>query len=223
MNLLKRITDIVKTNLNEFLEKTADPILAINQIIREMETHITVLRQNTTQALTSQKLLEKKNYKLNKEIAKWEENAILAIQNSRDDLAKRALGLKNECIKKQEPLASQIKDITEIAQVLKTDLFQMEEKVQEARRKREGLIIKKRAAESKLNFYKNKSQNQSDSSIVSAESIIDGYSEFKEMEEDVLKKEAMADAWQEVNERKKSKEDDELLKELNELKKKIQK
>ena len=58
MGLFKRINDIISANLNEMIEGFENPETMLKQAIREMESSIAQVKQETARAMASEKLGE---------------------------------------------------------------------------------------------------------------------------------------------------------------------
>ena len=198
MGIFKRIKDIVTANINELLDKIEDPEQMIDQMIREMEESILELRKQTASAIASAKLTAKKVGEHEKEVAKWLENAELAIGEGKDDLARKALARKREVSDHLETLLKQLADENEMIAKMKGDLHMVEEKVQQARRKRETLIMKKRAAETKKKMIESK-EKAAAAFDGSANSIINGFDSFTKYEEKIERELAEVEARAQLN------------------------
>jgi len=147
MAIFKRIRDIIAASVNDLLAKAEDPEAAAAQMIREMEESIVALRKEAASAIASHKMLERSLEKATGEIATWRENAELAVRESKDDLARKALGRKKDAEALAGEIESQLAESSRLVGKLKGELARVEDKVQEARAKRETLVTKKRLAE----------------------------------------------------------------------------
>ena len=198
MGIFKRIKDIISANINDLLDKFEDPEHMIDQMIKEMEESILELRKQTASAIASSKMTAKKISSAEKELAKWLKNAELAVTEGDDELARKALARKREISSHLEVLKKQLEDEETMIERMKTDLHLVEEKVQEARRKRETLIMKKRAAEAKKQMIESREKANS-AFDGSASSIINGFDSFAKYEEKIERELAEAEARVELN------------------------
>lgn len=232
MGIFKRIKDMITANINDLLEKFEDPEHVIDQMIKEMEETIIDVRKQTASAIASSKMTSKKISDNEKEVAKWQKNAELAIMEGDDELAKKALTRRREIEAVLESMKKQLADEEEMILKMKSDLHLVEEKVQEARRKRESLLMKKRAADAKKKMIES-SEKARAAFDGSASSIINGFDSFAKYEEKIERELAEAEAREELNtDRKKTnleaefdhlQKDSEVDDELAELKKKLKK
>ncbi len=186
MAIFKRIRDIISASINDMLDGVEDPEKMVNQIIREMEKSIAEMRKNTASAIATRKSLEKKLQRAETEVESWQKNAEIAIEQKDDELAKKALLRKKEIENRKQDLAVQLKEGTELAEKLREELSMLEDKVQEARAKRETLLTKKRAAETRQKLANNTQKiRRHIDRLSSAESIIRGFESFEKFEENI--------------------------------------
>ena len=198
MGIFKRIKDIVTANINDLLDKFEDPENMIDQMIKEMEDSILELRKQTASAIAGSKMTAKKLSESEKEEAKWLNNAELAINDGKDDLARKALARKREISNHLEVLKKQLADEDNMIENMKSDLHLVEEKVQEARRKRETLLMKKRAAETKQKMIESSEKARS-AFDGSSSSIINGFDSFAKYEEKIERELAEVEARAEMS------------------------
>ena len=100
MGILTRIFNLFRATSNDLLDKAEDPGKMIKQMISDLEAQKKKAKEQMTEALALQKRLERDTQKEHQEAEKWEQKAILAVQNDKDDLAKEALTRKNEHLRR---------------------------------------------------------------------------------------------------------------------------
>ena len=196
MSIFKRIKDIISANINDLLDKFEDPENIIDQMIREMEDSIIEVRKQTAAAIAAAKMSERQIVKTGKEVEKWQTNAEMAIESAEDELARKALQRKREVAEQLNLMNNQLKDEQGMIVKMKSDLHLIEEKVQEARRKRETLLMKKRAADAKKKMLASTEKARSTFNG-SANSIINGFDTFTKYEQQIEKEPAEAEAHEE--------------------------
>ena len=89
-----------------------------------------------TEALALQKRLERDTEKEQTETGKWEQKAILAVQNGKDDLAKEALVRKKEHERRALEFEKQLAHHKQNADVLRDGYQKLEDKIDEIKRKK---------------------------------------------------------------------------------------
>lgn len=199
MNLLDRISRLVTANINHLLDKAEDPEVMIKQLIRDMEQNIIEMRRETVRAVARQKQLEKQIEAAREHLAELESNAALALSKGDEILARKAVGKKLNTAKAKDLMEKELIAATRTAEELKAELSRLEDRVQEARRKKEELIARNRAANAQL-----RTQEALQRSADTIESMATSFTEMPPydpmalMQESVLRAEAEAEAMREM-------------------------
>ena len=188
-SIFRRINDIINSNINDLLDRIEDPERMIKQIIREMEENINQSREGVINAIASEKQLlhELENHRQQAE--NWRGKAETALEAGKEDLCRTALLRKKEIeriINNLEPAWETAKATSER---LKTQLRKLEDKLEEAKRKRSTLIARQRAAEARQHL--NGTLRKFDESI-------DAQRRFDHMEDRVAEMEARTAAVEEL-------------------------
>lgn len=144
MRLLTRIRDLLNASLNDLLDGLEKPELMLNQLIRDLDSSILELRREIVTTLTQRNLLQTRLDKAQADSARWQDNAALAVGQSRDDLARQALQHKHTALATSASLATQLAETDQAVVDLRTQLRALEDKAQEARRKRDTLLARQR-------------------------------------------------------------------------------
>lgn len=147
MSILKRISKLVTANINHMLDEAEEPEVMVKQLIRDMEESIIELRRETVRAVAREKQLAKQIHVTDDTVADLEKKASFALDKGDEDLARQLLAKKLNSEKARETLEQELTGTKELAEQLKTDLSRLEDQVQVARRKKEELIRRQRAAE----------------------------------------------------------------------------
>jgi len=150
MGLFSRFTDIVNANLNTMLDKAEQPEKMIRLIIGEMEETLVEVRSTAAKNIAEQKAQTRKMKSTEASIAHWQEQAGLALSKNRDDLAKSALAQKHKC---QAELTQQVKEneqLTEFLTAVQEDAMRLQDKLTEAKRRQEALLLRQQSAEVRL-------------------------------------------------------------------------
>jgi phage shock protein A len=94
MGILDRVSMIVKSNVNDFLDKSTNPQMAFNQFMLEMQDGMKQAQQAVTDAHAQKKLFEINASDARKKADEWQRRAETAVRAGRDDLAQEALRQK---------------------------------------------------------------------------------------------------------------------------------
>ena len=147
MGILTRIFNLFRATTSDLLDKAEDPEKMIKQMISDLEAQKKKAKEQMTEALALQKRLERDTEKEHQEAKKWEQKAILAVQNEKDDLAKEALTRKNEHLRRALDFEKQLEMHQNNADSLKESYQTMEDKIDEIKRKQGLLSVKQKQAE----------------------------------------------------------------------------
>jgi phage shock protein A len=145
MNLLTRLRHLLNASLNDLLDGLENPQTMINQLIRDLDAAILATRRDVTAALAQRQLLDQRHARTAADIDRWQDHAALAVANQRDDLARQALARKHDLQGAQAALTAQLAAADAALAELRANLHTLEEKTQEARRKRDTLLAQQRA------------------------------------------------------------------------------
>jgi len=153
MGIVTRFINVIRAYTNSFLDKAEDPEKMLQQMLSDLETQKRQAKQRMTEALALQKRLERDTEKENQEAGKWEQKAILAVQNEKDELAKEALVRKKEHQRRANEFEIQLEKHRSNAEVLKSGYQKMEDKIEEIKRKKGLLMAKQKQAEAQEKIY----------------------------------------------------------------------
>ena len=190
MGILTRIFNLFRATTSDLLDKAEDPEKMIKQMISDLEAQKKKAKEQMTEALALQKRLERDTEKEHQEAEKWEQKAILAVQNEKDDLAKEALTRKNEHLRRALDFEKQLEMHRNNADSLKESYQTMEDKIDEIKRKQGLLSVKQKQAEAQEKIYKTIEGLGDTSGIMDT---------IERAEEKVENLQARAEAYQEIN------------------------
>jgi phage shock protein A len=94
MSILDRLSTLVKSNVNDLIDKMQDPGKEIDQLVLDMEDSIRQARAEVAASIAGEKRMAKQAEELAAEAKTWEEHAAKAVQAGDDALAKEALRRK---------------------------------------------------------------------------------------------------------------------------------
>ena len=147
MGVFERISRIIRSNINDLLDRAEDPEKMLQQIMVDMQQDLREAKLHVASAIRDQKKLETR-YHDNLEMSdKWERRAIAAVEEGNDTLAKEALRRKKSFEQLAEGYKEQLKEQSESVQFLKTSLSSLEAKIEEARRRKDLLIARQKRAQ----------------------------------------------------------------------------
>lgn len=198
MAIFRRVREIISASLNELLVESEDPERSVQQIIREMERAIAEVRHQTADSVAELKMTERRIEKAQTEQESCVEQAKTALRHRSEDQARRALRKKRKLADLLEVLEKDLEEKCELVRFQKEELALLEEKVQEARLKRETLVAKKRLAETKRSFIDQVEGGSGISGRSAARTILDGQEALERLADEADVDQAEADAQEEV-------------------------
>lgn len=146
MGMFTRFADIINANLNSMLDKAEHPEKMIRLIIQEMEETLVEVRSTAAKHIAEKKTMQRQIDGMNKSIERWNEKAELAVSKGRDDLAKSALSEKHKNVQQVEALAEEMAKLDEFLQAVQEDGHRLQQKLAEAKRRQEALLLREESA-----------------------------------------------------------------------------
>jgi len=147
MGLFDRISTLFRSNINDLISRAENPEKMLNQLILDMKTQLAKAKQEAASAIADEKKLQADAEGLKKQAEDWERRAMLAVQENRDDLATTALMRYNEALQGAQQLhETWVRHKAETEQ-LKGSLRQLNDKIEEAKRKKNILVARAKRAE----------------------------------------------------------------------------
>lgn len=190
MGIVSRFVNVLRAYSNSFLDKAEDPEKMLQQMITDLEEQKRQAKQQMTEALALQKRLERDTEKEQTEAGKWEQKAILAVQNGKDDLAKEALVRKKEHERRALEFEKQLAHHKQNADVLRDGYQKLEDKVDEIKRKKGLLLAKQKQAEAQEKIY------QTIEGFGNSTGALDT---IERMEDKIEEQQSRAEAYQEIS------------------------
>lgn len=129
MQTLNRAKLIVRSHVNDLLEKAEDADKTRALMLEEMRQNVRHVKALIVGAIADLKLIEREIDAHGTEAERWEEKAVFALKKGEEDLARRALARKGEHIKKADLFREQIDTQQEIIDSLKVSLKTLETKL----------------------------------------------------------------------------------------------
>lgn len=144
MGLLERVSTLIRANLNDMVDRAEDPEKLIKQVILDMENQYLQVKTQVAVSIADQHMLEKK-FRENEDGGKdWMRKAELAVDKSQDDLARAALDRYQTAQKLAVSYREQVDDQKAQVETLKSALIKLEQKLEEAKSKRDLLLARHR-------------------------------------------------------------------------------
>jgi phage shock protein A len=144
MALMERVTTLLRANLNDLIDKAADPEKMLKQLVLDMENQLLQVKTQVAIAIADQHLLEKKTAEHETAAASWKNKAALAVAKSRDGMAREALERSLSHVQMGRSFLEQLEDQRSEAEALRSAFLKLQQKLTETRAHCELLIAEHR-------------------------------------------------------------------------------
>jgi len=189
MGIFSRLKTLVAANVNALIGKAEKPEKMLNQLIIEMNEQLIESKKAVAMAIADEKKLEREKDNQFAQSKDWERKAMLAVTNGKDDLAKEALLRKQEYDNAAAEYQKQWEAQKSSVDKLKESLRELQNKIEEAQRKKNLLIARAKRAEA---------QQKIQDTISTVSGNRSAFEAFDRMSAKVDDMEAMADASKEL-------------------------
>ncbi len=193
MSIFKRFFKIGEAKANKMLDAMEKPELMLEQAIRDKEKQILEAKKAVQACIATERQTKAL---LDREIADqetWGKKAEAALKAGNEELAVKALARSSEHEKKAVSLEPNWQSQRTSADVLKQDIFKLEDELAEFKRNKDFIIAQSKAAETKKQIYEAKAKMQKKNSADDLMSRMKAKAERSAFEADAAKE--MADTY----------------------------
>jgi phage shock protein A len=191
MGIFSRLKTLISSNINDLINKAEKPEKMLNQLLIDMSEQLIESKRAVALAIADEKKLERELQSQEAQAQEWERKAMLAVQAGKDDLAKEALLRKQEYTNNAAEYRKQWEIQKASVEKLKEALRELQNKIEEAQRKKNLLIARAKRAEA---------QQKIQSTISSVSGSRTAFDAFDRMAKKVDQMEAEAEAARELEE-----------------------
>jgi len=185
MGIFDRFKTVVSSNINDMISKAENPEKMLNQLVIDMNQQKIESKRSAAMAIADEKKLERDLLEQKRQSEEWERKAVIAVKAGRDDLAKEALLRKQEAETYYLQLKPQWEGQKASVEKLKDTLRQLQNKIDEASRKKNILLARAKRAEA---------QDKIQKTLASVSGNTSAFDTFDRMAKKVDELEARADA-----------------------------
>ncbi len=147
MGIFDRLGTLLKSNINDLISRAENPEKVLNQLITDMRSQLAKAKQEVASAIADEKKLQAQVEKEKTQSEEWQRRAMLGVEQGRDDLAKQALMRHNEHLQAAQAMhETWVRQKTE-SESLKGSLRTLNDKIEEAKRKKNLLIARQKRAD----------------------------------------------------------------------------
>ncbi|MEE3184246.1 MAG: PspA/IM30 family protein [Gemmatimonadota bacterium] len=190
MSIFTKLSTVIKSNINDLISRSENPEKMLNQIILDMRDQLAKAKREVAVAIADERKLRASLDAEVKEVRQWEHRAVLAVKEGRDDMAKQALVRQQEHKERASTLDETWRTQAAEMEKLKGSLRQLNDKIEEAKRKRNLLVAKQRRAQAQRRIHE----------TMSGLSNTSAFDAFERMADKIDEQERESLAHQEVNE-----------------------
>lgn len=205
MGFFDRIRRLLQSNINDMIDKAEDPQQVLDNAIEDMAEQMKENKTIVAKSIADEKRLERQIKDYESQASDWEKKAKIAVQNGKDELAKEALLRKQDADNYRNQYEQQWQAHHDNVEKLKISLRQLQQKIDEAKRKKNLLLARAKRAEAQQQIQETLTGMNTDDSAFQA---------FDRMSEKVDQMEAEADAQKELDDLSKESDIEEQFKEL---------
>ncbi len=189
MAIFERLSDLVRANINDLIDKAENPEKMVKQIIIDMEEQLRKSTQSLGIAMGSLNSVKKQLETAKEQSNVWQEKAKTCLSQGNEELAKQALENKI----KQDNMVNQYQTMVDSMETqvndIKAQIDILKQKLEEARSKQAMLVARSQMADAKSQMAKTLGNMDSKSA----------FAKMDKMEQKIAQKEAQADAFSEVS------------------------
>jgi phage shock protein A len=153
MGIFQKLSTLLKSNINDLIARAENPEKMLNQIILDMRDQLAKAKREVAAAIADERKLRAQLDDEIKQTRDWEHRAMLAVKEGRDDLAKQALIRQQEHAQRVTAIEQTWSAQAQETEKLKGSLRQLNDKIEEAKRKRNLLIAKQKRAQAQKRIH----------------------------------------------------------------------
>ena len=153
MGIFTKLSTLIRSNINDLISRAEDPEKMLNQVILDMRDQLARAKREVAAAIADERKLKQQLEDETKQTRDWEQRAMLAVRENRDDLAKQALVRQQEHAERAASLEHTWRTQAAEIEKLKGSLRQLNDKIDEAKRKRNLLIAKQKRAQAQRRIH----------------------------------------------------------------------
>lgn len=153
MGIFQKLSTLIRSNINDLISRAEDPEKMLTQVIVDMRDQLARAKREVAAAIADERKLRQQVDEEVKQARDWEQRAVLAVRESRDDLAKQALVRHQEHAERAQSLEQTWGVQADEIDRLKSSLRQLNDKIDEAKRKRNLLVAKQKRAQAQRRIH----------------------------------------------------------------------
>jgi len=189
MAIFSRLSDLLKANINDLIDRAEDPEKMVKQIIIDMEEQLQNAVQGLGSVMASERQMRKQLEEAQTQSKLWEDRAKSALKSSNEELAKQAIDTKLKADESVNQYQKMHTDISSQLSILREQVEILKKKLNEARTRQTMLVARDTVADARKEV----------SSAIGDLDSSGAFAKMDKMERKIAEKEAQADAAYEIS------------------------
>lgn len=184
MAIFSRLSDLLRSNINDLIDRAEDPEKMVKQIIIDMEEQLQKAVQGLGSVMAAERGVEKKLKEAKADSELWKGRAKDALKSEKEDLAEKAIDKKLKADSSVKQYQKMFDEMSSQTETLKEQVEILKKKLNEARARQTMLIARDKVAEARK-------------VVIDAVGDLDSsgaFAKMDKMEKKIAEKEAQADA-----------------------------
>lgn len=180
---------VVRGQANKGMDVVEDATFesTLRQTVRDMKTELNKVVRASADAMSNHNRLEAEYQKYVRQSEEWKDRARKALEQGREDLARKALARKKEADEQVASMQVSVDSARTTSEKLKAQVSELKNKIESAQRNANTLIARKNAA---------KAQKKVSEALAGVGEADNAFSALKNFEESVARDEASARAYE---------------------------
>lgn len=147
MGLLDRVAMLLRANLNDLIDRAEDPEVMVKQVLADLHNQLIQVKTQVAVAIADEQHLYTTYKGYLDQAQQWQSRAELAVGKGDDGLAREALLRRNTARENARTYGAQWEEQQRQVELLKSAMTRLKAKIDEAERKQELLLARRRRAE----------------------------------------------------------------------------
>lgn len=189
MAIFERLGDLIRSNVNDLIDKAEDPEKMVKQVIIDMEEQLRSATSGYATAMAGVNQVKKQMEQAQAQSKQWEEKAKMALSAGNEELAKQALGRKADADNMASTYQTNYESMSARLMDMKAQIDVLKQKLTEARSRQSMLIARSKMADANESMAKSLGGIDSKSA----------FAKMDKMEAKIADKEARAEAFADVS------------------------
>ncbi|MBE6838560.1 MAG: PspA/IM30 family protein [Ruminococcus sp.] len=189
MSIFTRLGDLLKSNINDLIDKAEDPEKMVKQIIIDMDKELVKSTQALGKAMASERQIEKQLNDAKAKSADWESKAKAALAAGDQELARKAVAEKVKADENVAKFQQMYDTVAAQTAAIKTQVEELKSKLEDAKSRQAMLIARSQMADTQKDLA------ESLGGIGSS----NAFAKMDKMEEKISRKEAEAQAFSDIS------------------------